>query len=399
MSLQTSDAASQAKTSTLLFEPIRLGHMTLPQRIAMAPLTRSRARQPGNVPTPLNASYYVQRSSAALIVSEATQISMQGQGYAWTPGIHSREQVEGWRLVTDAVRAAGGRIFLQLWHVGRISHPALQPDGMLPVAPSDIRPAGQAFIENDRGEGELVPFVTPRALDLVEMPYIVQQYERGARNALAAGFDGVEIHAANGYLLDQFINSLTNTRDDAYGGSISGRSRLLFEVIEAVKGVWSGDRVGVRLSPLGTFNDIGDSDPEATFGVIAERLSGEGLAYLHLVNPATADLDESRPPNSRALAILDLIRAKYRGTLMLAGGFDRDRAEEWLQAGRADIIAFGRKFLANPDLPRRLLERSGLNADDPTTYYGGGAKGYTDYPTLEQETGEAPKPCVDDRWR
>ena len=324
----------------------------------MAPLTRSRARQPGNVPTPLNASYYVQRSSAALIISEATQVSMQGQGYAWTPGIHSREQVEGWRLVTDAVRAAGGRIFLQLWHVGRISHPALQPDGMLPVAPSAIRPAGQAFIENDRGEGELVPFVTPRALDIVEMPYIVQQYERGARNALAAGFDGVEIHSANGYLLDQFINSLTNTRTDAYGGSIAGRSRLLFEVVEAVKGVWGGDRVGVRLSPLGTFNDIGDSDPEATFGTIAEQLSGQDLAYLHLVNPATAELDQGREPNSRALAILDLMRAKYRGTLMLAGGFDRDSAEAWLQKGAADIIAFGRKFLANPDLPRRLRERA-----------------------------------------
>ncbi len=399
MSLETNFTPSKAKPAEHLFERIRLGRMTLPHRIAMAPLTRSRARQPGNVPTPLNASYYVQRSSAALIISEATQISMQGQGYAWTPGIHSREQVEGWRLVTDAVRASGGRIFLQLWHVGRISHPALQPDGMLPVAPSAIRPAGQAFIENERGEGELVPFVTPRALDIVEMPYIVQQYERGARNALAAGFDGVEIHSANGYLLDQFINSLTNTRTDAYGGSISGRSRLLLEVVEAVKGVCGGDRVGVRLSPLGTFNDIGDSDPEVTFGSIAEQLSGQDLAYLHLVNPATADLDQGREPNPRALAVLDLMRAKYRGTLMLAGGFDRDRAEAWLQKGAADIIAFGRKFLANPDLPRRLRERTQLNADDSTTYYGGGAKGYTDYPTLEQEGGEAPKPCVDDRWR
>src|SRR4029079_14931586 len=216
MSLETYIAPSKAKSAALLFEPIRVGRMMLPHRVAMAPLTRSRARQPGNVPTPLNAAYYVQRSSAALIISEATQVSMQGQGYAWTPGIHSREQIEGWRLVADAVRAAGGRIFLQLWHVARISHPALQPDGMLPVALSAIRPGGQAFIENDRGEGELVPFVTPRALDLVEMPYIVQQYERAARNALAAGFDGVEIHSANGYLLDQFINSNTNARTDAY---------------------------------------------------------------------------------------------------------------------------------------------------------------------------------------
>ena len=222
MLLEANIAPCRTKTAEHLFEPIRLGRMMLPHRVAMAPLTRSRARQPGNVPTPLNAAYYVQRACAALIISEATQVSMQGQGaYAWTPGIHSREQIEGWRLVTDAVHAVGGRIFLQLWHVGRISHPALQPDRMLPVAPSAIRPAGQVFIENDRGEGELVPFVTPRALDLVEMPYIVQQYERGARNALAAGFDGVEIHSANGYLLDQFINSQTNTRTDAYGGSIS----------------------------------------------------------------------------------------------------------------------------------------------------------------------------------
>jgi N-ethylmaleimide reductase len=392
-------ATPELERAELLFTPMRLGALTLPHRVAMAPLTRSRARQPGNVPKPLNAAYYVQRSSAALVISEATQVSMQGQGYAWTPGIHSREQIEGWRLVTDAVHAAGGRIFLQLWHVGRISHPALQPDTMLPVAPSAIRPAGEAFIENDRGEGELVPFVTPRALDLVEMPYVVQQFERGTRNALAAGFDGVEIHAANGYLLDQFINSQTNTRTDAYGGSVAGRSRLLFEVVEAVKGVCGGDRVGVRLSPLGSFNDIGDADPEATFGTIAEQLSEHGLAYLHLVNPATADMDAGREPNRRALVMLELLRQKYRGTLMVAGGFDLDSAEAWLREGRADIVAFGRKFLANPDLPRRFRERAPLNADDPSTYYGGGGKGYTDYPTLAQQAGEAPGPCVDDRWR
>ena len=260
-------------------------------------------------------------------------------------------------------------------------------------------PGSPRSIESDRGERELVPFVTPRALDLVEMPYIVQQYERGARNALAAGFDGVEIHSANGYLLDQFINSQTNTRTDAYGGSIRNCSRLLFEVVEAVKGVWGGDRVGVRLSPLGTFNDIGDSNPEATFGTIAEQLSGQDIAYLHLVNPATADLDQGREPNPRAVAVLDLMRAKYRGTLILNGGFDRDSAEAWLRKGGADVVAFGRKFLANPDLPRRLRERAPLNADDPTTYYGGGAKGYTDYPTLEQERGEAPKLWVDHHWR
>ena len=350
------------------------------------------------MPKPLNASYYVQRASAAVIISEATQVSMQGQGYAWTPGIHSREQIEGWRLITDAVHAAGGRIFLQLWHVGRISHPALQPDGMLPVAPSAIRPAGQAFIENDRGEGELVPFVTPRALDIVEMPYVVQQYERGAHDALMAGFDGVEIHGANGYLLDQFINSQTNTRTDAYGGSVAGRSRLLFEVVEAVKGVRRRPRrraaVAARqLQRHRRCRSRGD------LGTIAEQLSEQGLAYLHLVNPATGDMDAGREPNARALAMLELLRAKYRGTLMVAGGFDLDTAEAWLREGRADIIAFGRKFIANPDLPRRFRERAPLNADDPSTYYGGGAKGYTDYPTLAQQAGEAPGPCVDDRWR
>jgi N-ethylmaleimide reductase len=382
-----------------LFHPVELGRYHLPHRMVMAPLTRSRARQPGNVSSPLNACYYAQRASAALIISEATQVSQQGQGYAWTPGIHSPEQVEGWRGITDAVHQSGGLIFLQLWHVGRISHPCLQPDGMLPVAPSALKPAGQAFIENEKGEGELVPFVTPRALQIEEMPYIVRQYVRGAKNALSAGFDGVEIHAANGYLLDQFINSSTNQRADRYGGAIENRARLLIEVVEAVSDVWDADRVGVRLSPLGTFNDISDGDPETTFGYIAKKLSDYRLAYLHLVNPAVAALEQGTEPDPRATRMLDLLREKYRGTLVLAGGFDQDTAEAWLEQGKADLIAFGRKFIANPDLPERFRSRAPLNADDPSTYYGGGAKGYTDYPTLAQERGEQPKPCVDDRWR
>ena len=250
-------AKPQALTQRL-FQPIRLGRYSLRHRMVMAPLTRSRARQPGNIPSALNACYYAQRASAALIIAEATQISQQGQGYAWTPGIHSHEQVEGWRIITGAVHGAGGLIFLQLWHVGRISHPSLQPDGMLPVAPSAIKPAGQAFIENENGEGELVPFVTPRALQTEELPLIVGQYVRGAKNALDAGFDGIEIHAANGYLLDQFINSSTNHRTDQYGGSVENRARLLLDVIGAVVEVWGADRIGVRLSPLGTFNDMGD---------------------------------------------------------------------------------------------------------------------------------------------
>lgn len=392
-------ATSRETTADKLFEALKLGPYTLPHRVAMAPLTRSRAHQPGNVPSALNACYYAQRASAALIISEATQVSMQGQGYAWTPGIHSREQIAGWHMVADAVHEAGGLMFLQLWHVGRISHPALQPDGMLPVAPSAIRPAGEAFIENARGEGTLVPFVTPRALQIEEIPYIVRQYAVGARHARSAGVDGVEIHSANGYLLDQFINSGTNHRSDAYGGAVENRARLLLEVVEAACEVWGADRVGVRLSPLGTFNDMHDDDPEATFGYIASQLNDFRLAYLHVVNPDAAALERGEEPNSDAMRILALMREKYHGTLMLAGGFDQDSAEVWLQAGRADLIAFGRKFIANPDLPERLRMRAPLNADDPSTYYGGGAKGYTDYPTLAQERGEQPKPCVDQRWR
>jgi N-ethylmaleimide reductase len=396
----TTRSGAEPRTPTeLLYQPVQVGRYLLRHRVVMAPLTRSRSRQPGNVPSALNACYYAQRASAGLIVSEATQVSMQGQGYAWTPGIYSREQVEGWRLVTDAVHRAGGLIFLQLWHVGRISHPSLQPDGMLPVAPSAIKPAGQAFIENDKGEGELVPFVTPRALQVEEMPYLVRQYEHGARNALAAGFDGVEVHAANGYLLDQFIESGTNKRTDAYGGPVENRARLLLEVVEVVSRVWEPDRVGVRLSPLGAFNDISDDGPEATFGTIAAWLSDYRLAYLHVVNPALAALDQGAKPDPRAVRMVDLMRGQYRGTLILAGGFDRDTAEAWIGQGKADLIAFGRKFLANPDLPERLRLRAPLNADDRSTYYGGGAKGYTDYPSIAQERGEAPKPCVDDRWR
>lgn len=393
-------AALSAQTSgEKLFQPLKLGPYTLPHRVVMAPLTRSRAHQPGNVPSALNACYYAQRASAALLISEATQVSMQGQGYAWTPGIHSREQIEGWRVVAEGVHEAGGLIFMQLWHVGRISHPALQPDGMLPVAPSAIRPAGEAFIENARGEGTLVPFVTPRALHIEEIPYIVRQYVLGARHARNAGVDGVEIHAANGYLLDQFINSATNHRTDSYGGPVENRARLLLEVVEAVCEVWGADRVGVRLSPRGTFNDIHDDDPEATFGYVASQLNEFRLAYLHVVNPNAAALERGEEPNPDALRILALMRERYHGTLMLAGGFARDSAGAWLQADRADLIAFGRKFISNPDLPERLRVGAPLHADDPVTYYGGGAKGYTDYPTLAQERGEQPRACVDQRWR
>jgi N-ethylmaleimide reductase len=391
--------AAQAPGTDSLFQPFRLGPFNLPHRIVMAPLTRSRARQPGNVPSSLAACYYAQRASAALIVSEATQVSMQGQGYAWTPGIHSREQVEAWHRVTKAVHQANGLIFNQLWHVGRISHPALQPDNMLPVAPSAIIPGGKAFIENERGEGELVPFVRPRALIIEEIPYLVGQYERAAKNAREADFDGVEIHAANGYLLDQFIESGTNRRTDTYGGSVENRARLLFEIAEALMPIWGPDRIGVRLSPLGRLNDIHDDNPETTFGYIAERLGDYSLAYLHIVNPGMEQMQNGKQPDPRALNMVEMIRKKFKGTLIVAGGFEAETAARWLREGRADLIAFGRKFIANPDLPERLRVGAPFNIDDPTTYYGGGEKGYTDYPSLAQDRGERPKACVDQRWR
>ena len=304
-------SSTPVATTESMFQPVQVGRNKLAHRIVMAPLTRSRARQPGNIPSSLNACYYAQRASAALIISEATQVSQQGQGYAWTPGIHTPEQVSGWQLVTDAVHKAGGQIFLQLWHVGRISHPSLQPDGMPPVAPSPIAPSGDAFIEAENGEATFAPFVTPRALQLEEMPYVVGQFVLAAKNALAAGFDGVEVHAANGYLLDQFLETASNRRTDDYGGSVQNRGRLLLDVIEAVREVWDSDRVGVRLSPLGTFNDMADNDPEATFGYIVERLNDYDLAYLHVVRPRFPEAENGSWDNPEAQSMMRLIRDKY----------------------------------------------------------------------------------------
>lgn len=365
-----------------LFQPLALGPLTLPHRIVLAPLTRSRAGQPGNVPTPLNAAYYAQRASAALVISEATQVSQQGQGYAWTPGIHSPQQVSGWQAVTRAVHDAGGRMFLQLWHVGRISHPALQPDGMLPVAPSALLPPGEAFIANEQGQGMLVPFVVPRALDSAELPYLVQQYARGARNARAAGFDGVEVHAANGYLLDQFLESGTNQRTDSYGGSVANRARLVLDVLDAVIEVWGAERVGLRLSPYGTFNGMHDDQPRATFGYVAAAAAERGLAYLHVVRPLDTLSDGRQVPHAEADAILALLRERFRGVLMVAGGYEPAEAATWVAEGRADAIVFGRKFLANPDLPARIARGAALNIPDPASFYGGTERGYTDYPAM-----------------
>lgn len=354
-----------------LFSPIQLGAYTLPNRVVMAPLTRNRAGA-GNIPGPLNVTYYTQRASAGLIISEATQVTPEGMGYPATPGIHSPEQIAGWQAVTKAVHDRGGRIFLQLWHVGRISHPSLQPNGQLPVAPSAIAAAGEAMTyEGPR------PFVTPRALETEEIATVVQQFRQGAENALAAGFDGVEIHGANGYLLDQFLQDGTNQRTDQYGGSIENRARLMLEVTEAVVGVWGADRVGIRLSPSGTFNDMKDSNPRATFGYMVTALNRFGLAYLHLLEPSDSDLRHG----STAIPTSDF-RPLFNGMLMVNRGYDRDTANTAIATGKADLVSFGTLFIANPDLPERFRLSAPLNQPDPSTFYGGSEKGYTDYPSL-----------------
>jgi N-ethylmaleimide reductase len=353
-----------------LFAPFQLGPLLLPNRIVMAPMTRNRAG-PGNVPTALNAEYYRQRASAGLIVTEASQVSPQGVGYPGTPGIHTDAQGVGWRLVTEAVHRAGGRIFLQLWHVGRISHPSLQPDGALPVAPSAIAARGEAFTASGPQ-----PFVVPRALETREIAGVVAQFEDGARRALAAGFDGVEIHGANGYLIDQFLRDGTNRRTDRYGGNVENRARFLLEVTEAVAAVWGPERVGVRLSPWNDFNDMRDSDPRETFGYAARALAPLGLAYLHLVEPAVG-----LPAGARPLA--PELKAAFGGPLMVNGGYTRAFAEAGLARGEADLVSFAAAFLANPDLPARLAQGAPLNAAEPATFYGGDHRGYTDYPALD----------------
>ncbi len=356
-------------TDINLFSSYQLGNLELPNRIVMAPLTRNRAGE-GNVPYQLNAIYYAQRASAGLIIAEATQVTPEGQGYPATPGIHSPEQVEGWKLVTDAVHQEGGRIFLQLWHVGRISHPDFQPNGALPVAPSAIAAKGEAATYQGPK-----PFVTPRALETSEIPQIVEQYRQGAANALAAGFDGVEIHAANGYLIDQFLRDRTNQRTDKYGGSIENRARFLLEVTEAVTSVWDSNRVGVRLSPSGTFNDIGDSNPLETFGYAAQALNQFNLSYLHIYEATEADIR-----HGGIIVPTSHIRDRFTGTLIVNGGYTREKGNAVLANKGADLVAFGTLFISNPDLPRRLALNAPLNEADQATFYGGGEEGYTDYP-------------------
>ncbi len=354
---------------TGLFTPIKLGSCDLPNRIVMAPMTRCRIGADG-VPVELNATYYAQRTTAGLIISEACAISAQGVGYANTPGIYNEAQVEGWRNVTHRVHNKGGVIFLQLWHVGRISHPSLQPDGNLPVAPSAIRPTGEAFTYDG-----LLPFVTPRALEAEEIAGIVADYRNAAKRALDAGFDGVEIHAANGYLIDQFLRSSTNHREDAYGGSIENRLRFLSEVVSTVCEACGPTRVGVRLSPQNSFNDISDDDPQTLFDRIIDCLNPFGLAYVHIVEGVIHSPDKIAPPFNYGK-----LRVRYQGRYMANNGYDKKRAEAALASGAADLISFGRPFIANPDLPDRFAGGVALAEADQSTFYTGDENGYTNYP-------------------
>lgn len=347
-----------------LFEPLKIGDLTLNNRVIMAPLTRARAIGGERVPNALMAQYYVQRASAGLILSEATAVSPQGVGYADTPGIWSEQQVAGWKVVTDAVHAAGGKIFLQLWHVGRISDPSFL-NGEAPVAPSAIAAAGHVSLLRPQR-----PYPVPRALALEEIPGIVAAYRKGAENAKLAGFDGVEIHGANGYLLDQFLQDGTNQRTDAYGGPVENRARLLLVVTDAAIEVWGAGRVGMHLAPRRDSHDMSDSDPAATFGYVARELRKRGIAF---ICAREAVGDDSLGP---------LIKKEFGGIYIANEKMDKDSAQRIIAAGQADAVAWGQAFIANPDLPRRLREDAPLNAAKPETFYGATAAGYTDYPAL-----------------
>ena len=365
---------------TTLFDPLQVGALTLTNRIVMAPLTRNRA--PGAIPTALMAQYYVQRASAGLLITEATAISQQGQGYADVPGLYGSEQLDGWKKVTRAVHEAGGNIVVQLWHVGRVSHCDLQADNAAPVAPSAITANTKTVLLKD-GTPVFVATSEPRALTAEELPGIVHTYQAAARNAVeTAGFDGVEIHGANGYLLDQFLKSSSNLRTDDYGGSIENRARLLLEVTRAVCDAVGGDRTGIRLSPVTPANDVQDADPQPLFEYVVRELAALNLAYVHIIEGATGGPRElpDRPFNYDALKRAYRM-AGGRGAWMVNNGYDKALAEQAVAKG-ADLVAFGRPFIANPDLVRRLREDAPLNTPDPATFYGGGAKGYTDYPAL-----------------
>lgn len=361
----------------VLLTPFKVGALTLPNRVLLAPMTRSRANNPGNVPTDSTVKYYVQRASAGLLITEGSQVSPQGVGYAYTPGIYSEDQVAGWQKVTDAVHAAGGRIFIQLWHVGAISHPFFQ-NGELPVAPSAVQPRNvKAFTANGMEE---IP--TPRALETSEVKAVVADFRQAAQNAKDAGFDGVEIHGANGYLVDQFTQDGTNQRTDEYGGSVENRARFALEVVQAAVDVLGADRVGIRLAPTGTMGGIHDADRQATFSYLTEQLNKFGLAYLHVI--------EARPGHPMAAKpgqepVGPALRRLFTGPFILNGGYTQETAEAALENHEADLIAFGVPYIANPDLVERFEQGAALSTPDQATFYGGDDKGYIDYPSLKEE--------------
>lgn len=365
-----------------LFTPLELGALHLPNRIVMPALTRMRAG-PGGVPTALNAEYYRQRASAGLSVTEATAISVQGHGYPQMPGIHTAAQVAGWQLVTGAVHAEGGRIMLQIVHHGRWSHSSYNPDGSLPVAPSAITPTGNAYTP----AFEQFPFETPRALEINEIPGIVADFRQAAQQAREAGFDGVEIHSANGFLLDQFLQDGSNQRTDAYGGTIENRARLLLEVVDGIAIDIGKDRVGVRVSPHGNLGGLSDSDTVSHFSYVVGELSKRSLAYLHLVEPRASSAGIADDASVDSADNASLFRHLFHGPMITAGGYTTEMGVEAVNAGRADAVAFGRMFIANPDLPERIRTDAVLNVFDRSTSYGGGAHGYTDYPTLAAAAG------------
>lgn len=362
-----------------LFAPLQIGAWSLAHRVVMAPLTRMRATVPGSIPNALNATYYAQRASkGGLIIAEASGVTPAGQMGPRIPGIYSDAQIAGWKGVVDAVHAKGGVIVLQLWHVGRISHSSSQPGGALPVAPSAI--AAQAKVMT--AAGELVPFETPRALETSELPGIVAAYAQATRNALAAGFDGVEIHAANGYLLEQFLQSRSNKRTDAYGGSRENRARLMLEVTDAVVAAAGAQRVGIRLSPYGRANDSGEDDPMPLYGYAVEELNKRGLAYLHLIEPRSSGAGQGEVDHKDVPAAAVLFRPLWKTALITAGNFTAETAEEMVGAGHADAIAFGRYFISNPDLPERIRIGAAFTPYNRATFYSSGEKGYTDYPFM-----------------
>jgi N-ethylmaleimide reductase len=366
-----------------LFSPLKIGPYQLKHRVAMAPLTRLRAEKPSLAPRLLNAEYYGQRATpGGLIIAEASPVTATGFGNPGVPGIYSDQQIAGWRQVVDAVHAKGGFIFLQLWHVGRVSHSSFQPGGGLPVAPSAVPISAE--LKTMTADGKVVAYETPRALETSEIPDVIEAYKQGARNALAAGFDGVEIHGANGYLIEQFLQSRTNLRTDRYGGSIQNRARLLLEVTQAAIEIWGAERVGVRLSPYGVANDSGEPDPMPLYSHVIKALNPLGLAYLHFIEPRSSGAGRADVNHQNVPSAMVLFRPIWNGKLITAGGFTGGTANAAVAAGHADAIAFGRIFISNPDLPRRLAHGYPLTPYNRATFYSGEAAGYIDYPAHDE---------------